>query len=152
MTGAGEGGAGTGAPYTLLAFLTTTCAPCQPLWERLASSPPGRGRGVALAVVTPSPALEDERAALHLTPPGVTLHMASETWFSYGVGQAGTFVLVRNRAGEAMPWEATGEVLGSAVVSDPAQLEDKVAAWLGRAAGRRDSVASGTVPPGGRLP
>jgi hypothetical protein len=88
--------------------------------------------GARVAVVTPSASLEDERLVRQLTPDGVEVHMSSETWFRYGVGQAGTFVLVRDHSGGARPWEAPGEVLGSATPEGPAQLAELVALWLGR--------------------
>ena len=123
-----------GSVDTLLAFLTTTCASCQPFWESLAEGRPGRELGIRLAIVLPSPSMEDERVARRLTPPGAYLHMGSETWFDYGVGQATTFVLVRSPAGGAPPWEQTGAVLGSATPADPAALDALVRDWLARAA------------------
>ena len=124
----------SGSVDTLLAFLTTTCASCQPFWESLAEAPPGRELGIPLAVVLPSRSMEDEQAARRLTPPGAHLHMGSETWFDYGVGRATTFVLVRSPAGGAPPWEQTGEVLGSATPADPGALNALVRDWLARAA------------------
>lgn len=88
--------------------------------------------GVGLAVVTPSASMEDERAVRRLAPPGLVVHMASEIWFRYGVGQAATFVLVRSAAGGEDRWEAAGEVLGSATPASPAQLSGLVEAWLAR--------------------
>jgi hypothetical protein len=125
--------AGSGPELTLLAFLTTTCAPCAPFWERLAASPPGRDRGIRLAVVTPSPSMEDESEARRLTPPGVVLHMASETWFAYGAGRAGTVALVRTLPGSPPAWEQVGEVIGSAVPDSPAEIDDLIASWARRA-------------------
>jgi hypothetical protein len=119
--------------YTLLAFLTTTCAPCGPFWEMLATAAPSRELGVRMVVVTPSSSMEDERTARRLTPPGVLLHMGSETWFSYGVAQAGTFVLVRSPAGASVPWAQPGEVLGSATPQGPSEVEALVRRWLGLA-------------------
>jgi hypothetical protein len=126
--------AGNESTPTLLAFLTTTCTPCRPFWEMMAAAPPGPELGATLVVVTPSRSMEDERAARRLTPPGVDLHMRSETWFSYGVAQAGTFVLVRSLAGSPA-WEQPGEVLGSATPESPAALEALVRRWLARVPG-----------------
>jgi len=123
--------------YTLLAFLTTSCASCRPGWETLAASPPDRQLGVQVVVVTPSRSMEDEPLARSLLPPGAGLHMGSETWFSYGIGKAGTFVLVRTRSGDAPPWERPGEVLGSASLESPsevANLAELVKGWLERPA------------------
>jgi hypothetical protein len=126
---------GNGTTLTLIAFLTTTCAPCGPFWEMLATGAPGRELGVQTVVVTPSSSMEDEREARRLTPPGVLLHMGSETWFNYGVAQAGTFVLVRSPAGAPVPWAGPGEVMGSATPHGPSEVEGLVRRWLGLAPG-----------------
>lgn len=115
---------------TLLAFLTTTCAPCRPFWEMLADPEARRALGMKVAVVTPSPSMEDSCRAAGLVPAGVGLHMGSETWFGYGVGQAGTFVLVRDAPDGRPPWEHFGEVLGEATPAGPAELSELVARWL----------------------
>jgi len=78
--------------------------------------------------------MEDERLLRRLVPDGVPLHMGSQAWFNYGVGQAGTFVLVLEADGGARPWEGAGEVLGSATPENPGQLPELVARWLGRVA------------------
>jgi hypothetical protein len=91
--------------------------------------------GVDLAVVTPSRSMEDERALSRLAPAGLTLHMASETWFDYGIGQAGTVLLVRDPPGGVAPWVQAGEVLGSATPASAAELLALVGAWLSRSPG-----------------
>jgi len=122
--------AGGGETVTLLVFLTTTCASCQPMWEMISAGRQGDALGVDLVVVTPSRALENEQEAHRRTPPGVHLHMGSDTWFAYGVGLAGTIVLVRHRDGEATPWEQPGEVLGSSSSAGPGSVETVVRRWL----------------------
>jgi hypothetical protein len=116
----------------LLAFLTTTCEPCRQFWEMLADPGARAVLDVGVAVVTPSPAMEDERLAGQLTPPGVDLHMGSETWFAYGVLQAGTFVLVRDAPGGEPPFARQGEVIGRATPAGPTELLDLLNRWLGR--------------------
>ena len=116
----------------LLAFLTTTCEPCRQFWEMLADPAARASLGVRVAVVAPSPSLEDEGLARRLVPPGVQLHMGSETWFAYGVLQAGTFVLVRAAPGESPPLAHRGEVIGSATPAGPAELMQMLDRWLGR--------------------
>lgn len=113
---------------TLLAFLTTTCEPCGAFWEMLALGVPALG--VPVVVVTPSRSMEDERLARRLTPPAARLHMGSETWFAYGVTQAGTFVLVRDRPDGQPVWESPGQVLGSGTPAGPAELSRLVEGWL----------------------
>lgn len=117
---------------TLLAFLTTTCAPCQQFWGMLADPDARAALGTKVVVVAPSPSMENRRRAQELTPPGVELHMGSETWFDYAVTQAGTFVLVHDAPDGRPPWEgpAGGVVIGSAEPASPAELLDLVARWL----------------------
>ena len=87
----------------------------------LAEVAPEQDLGAKLVVVTPSRSMEDEQLARQLTPPGAHLHMGSETWFAYGVGLAGTFVLVRSDPEDAPPWAQAGRVLGSAhLAGEPA--------------------------------
>lgn len=121
-----------GGRLTLLAFLTTTCASCQGWWQSLATAPPGRELGIQLAIVTPSPSMEDEGLARQLAPAAAHLHMGSETWFAYGVGQAGTFVLVRSAPGEPPAWLGAGEVLGAAHPEGPEAVQELLRRWLGR--------------------
>ena len=117
---------------TLLAFLTTKCAPCQQFWEMLADPEARAALGTKVAVVTPSPSMENRRRAQELAPAGVELHMGSETWFDYAVTQAGTFVLVRDAPDGRPAWEGPdgGAVIGSAEPASSAELLDLVARWL----------------------
>jgi hypothetical protein len=85
--------------------------------------------GTRLVVVTPSRSMEDERRAKRLVPPGVHLHMGSETWFAYGVGKAASFVLVRSPNDGPPPWQQAGHVLGAADVESPEQLLDRMRSW-----------------------
>lgn len=104
---------GTQDDLYVLAFVTTSCRQCAPVWATLdaaASKLP-----VPLVVVTPSRSMEDEPRARQLTPAGALLHMSSDTWFMYGVAQAGTVMLVR-QGPAAPPWDEPGDVLGTAVL------------------------------------
>jgi len=76
--------------------------------------------------------MEDEATARLLAPPSAKLHMASETWFSYGVGRAGTIMLVAAAAGGPPAWEGGGEVLGGATLDEPDDLDGLLRRWLGR--------------------
>lgn len=73
--------------------------------------------------------MEDERLARQLVPPGVHLHMGSETWFAYGVGKAASFALVRSPLSGPPPWEEVGQILGAANVEAPEELVRLVTAW-----------------------
>jgi hypothetical protein len=123
------GTAEAGTTETLLAFLTTTCAECQPFWEMLADAASRADLGAPVAVVTPSRSMEDERLARRLVPDGVHLHMGSETWFEYGIGRAASFALVRSPSDGLPPWEELGKILGAANVEAPEELVRLVRRW-----------------------
>jgi hypothetical protein len=95
----------------------------------MAAAPEDLAAAARLVVVTPSRSMDDELLARRMTPPGAYLHMGSETWFMYGVGQAGTSVLVRSRRDGPPPWSEAGQVLGSATLDDPAGLAGLVRSW-----------------------
>jgi hypothetical protein len=118
-----------GTTDTLLAFLTTSCAECGPFWGMLADDASRDALGSPVVVVTPSRAMENERLARQLVPAGAQLHMASETWFAYGVARAASFALVRTASGAPPPWVEIGKILGSANVGSPEELVRLVAAW-----------------------
>ncbi len=135
MADAAGGGAEAATTDTLLAFLTTSCAECQPFWEMMAGSASIDDLGAQLVVVTPSRSMENERLARRLVPEGVHLHMGSETWFEYGIGRAASFALVRSPRGGPPPWEEVGMVLGAANVDTPEDLVRLVKAWRPPAGG-----------------
>lgn len=121
--------------YYLLAFVTTSCRECAPVWEMLAAvaasgEAPGPAGYDTLVIVTPSRSMEHERRALQLAPPGVAVHMASEAWFAYGVTQAGTFMLVRGpSAAPPLVTEDPGSVLGAGVPADVSELRRLIGQW-----------------------
>jgi hypothetical protein len=135
MADAPGGAAEAGTTDTLLAFLTTSCAECQPFWEMMAGSATIDDLGAQLVVVTPSRSMENERLARSLVPEGVHLHMGSETWFEYGIGRAASFALVRSPSSGPPPWEEVGKVLGAANVEAPEELVRLVKAWRAAADG-----------------
>jgi len=119
---------------TLLAFLTTSCPPCRPFWDMLSDPAARASLEVAVTVVAPSSSTEDQERLRRLAGPGLRAHMSSQTWFAYGVLQAGTFVLVRHAAGER-PWQQPGEVLGVASPATPAELSEVLKRWLAQSSG-----------------
>jgi hypothetical protein len=122
-----------GAVDSLLVFLTTSCVTCQDHWAKLGAVALGTAGAAHLVVVTPSRSMEDEPLARSLTPAGAHLHMSSDTWFMYGVGQAGTSVLVRSPQDGPPPWAEAGQVLGSALPAELGELPELVHRWQGQA-------------------
>jgi hypothetical protein len=115
--------------HTLLAFLTTSCAPCFPFWKMLSAPSPETTFGVRVVVITPSSSMESERAVAQLTPAGTQVHMSSSTWFAFGVSKAPSFVLVQSLDEEGDPWDGHARVLGQASVDLPGELADLVRSW-----------------------
>ncbi|SRR5579875_119049 len=116
-------------PTVLLAFLTTSCAPCQAFWQMLADGAARAALGTEVVVVTPSASMENRRAVQRLTPPGLRAHMASGTWFAYGIARAPSFALVAAGPEGEVPLGPPGRVLGQASPQSPAELVALVRSW-----------------------
>jgi hypothetical protein len=74
-----------GRQATLLAFLSSGCVSCEPLWDGLARGEP-RLPGLARVVaVTKGPGAESPGRVRPLAPPGVPVVMSDAAWSDYGV-------------------------------------------------------------------
>jgi hypothetical protein len=110
---------GAGSPVTLLAFLTSGCAACAPLWADLGDA--GRLASVAdrLVVVTHGPARESPARVRELAAPGVEVVMASAAWADYAVPASPHFVLTDGAGGirgqgSALSWSQLMGMVGDA--------------------------------------
>jgi hypothetical protein len=101
---------GAGSPTTLLAFMTSGCASCAPLWAGLR----GAGAVGALAdrvvVVTHDTSRESPARVRRLAPEGVDVVMASSAWEDYAVPASPHFVLTDGAGGilgrgSALSWD-----------------------------------------------
>jgi len=130
LTGVTPTGSATSIPLAgsrgavLLAFLTTGCTSCRPLWRAL-------GRGVSLpdpnvriVAVTKGPEAESPAEVGDLAPPGVTVVMSSEAWDRLAVPVAPFFALVD---------AGTGSVLGEGAAGSWAQVGDLIRRAIGDA-------------------
>jgi hypothetical protein len=72
----------------VLVFLTSSCAPCQPLW----TGSPSHGA----VLVTPSPTTESRRRVEQLARPGQVVVMSSEAWQAYDIHRAPWLVVSDN--------------------------------------------------------
>ncbi len=116
---------------TLLAFLSTGCSSCLPLWESLQSEDPVTGLAdTRLVVVTKGPEAESPSRLQQLAPRDATVVQATAAWDSYGVPVTPYFVLVEG---------ATGDIVGEGSASTWAQ----VGSLILQATGDRDVGASG---------
>lgn len=99
----------------LVAFLTTGCASCRPLWSyRDVSLPDPETR---IVVVTKGPEEESPGAVANLAAPGVTVIMATKAWDDFSVPVAPFFTLVDARngtvigEGAAASWAQVGDLM-----------------------------------------
>lgn len=104
---------GSGAPHTLLAFLSSGCATCANFWHALQSERreplPGDARPV---VVTKDSAYESPSKLRDLAPADIPLVMSSVAWDDYSVPVAPYFVYVG----------ADGHVLGEGAANNWGQI------------------------------
>lgn len=116
---------------TLLAFLSTGCSSCLPLWESLRSENPVSDlTDTRLVVVTKGPEAESPSRLQQLAPPDTTVVQSSEAWDAYAVPVTPYYVLVDG---------ATGEVVGEGSASTWAQ----VGSLIVQAADDREIAAAG---------
>jgi hypothetical protein len=110
---------GAGSPRTLLAFLSSGCAACEPLWLGLGrgeSTPPG----ARLVVVTKGPERERLSRLIELAPPRAEVVMSTAAWTDYAIPATPHFVLVDGESGgilgrgSANTWEQIGALVRDA--------------------------------------
>ena len=111
----------------LLAFLTSGCSTCKPMWRAIGrideTEIPG---GAALVIVTKDRDEESVSRLRKLAPDGVRVVMSSAAWESYRVPGSPYFVYVDGRRvrgeGSADSWEAALSFLGDGI-EDALELE-----------------------------
>jgi hypothetical protein len=109
---------GPGARPTLLAFLSSGCAGCGPLWAGL-RYPIVLPRDARLVVVTKGPERERLSSLLKLAPAEVDLVMSTQAWEDFEIPATPHFVLVGSDdgilgRGSATSWEQIAGLLRDA--------------------------------------
>ncbi|MGO9974246.1 MAG: TlpA family protein disulfide reductase [Solirubrobacteraceae bacterium] len=89
---------GGGAPRTLLAFLSSGCGACGPLWSALRDGAPVP-RQARLVVVTKGPERESVTSLVELAPTQYELVMSTSAWEDLSVPSTPHFVLVDGDSG-----------------------------------------------------
>lgn len=111
---------GPGLPNTLLAFLSSGCASCQPLWSSLragATAP----KNTRILVVTKGVEAESVTRLQELASPDVEVIMSTEAWRAFSVPATPHFVLVNGQSreiagrGTATTWEQLLTLVNQAV-------------------------------------
>jgi hypothetical protein len=92
---------GAGSPRTLLAFLSSGCAACGPLWAGLHDDRPPP-LGARLIVVTKGPERESPGRLRALAPADREVVMSTAAWESFSVPATPHFVLVDGSVGEIL--------------------------------------------------
>lgn len=112
----------------LLAFLTTGCASCRPLWRALRRGVSLPDPNTRIVVATKGPEAESPAEIADLAPPGVAVVMSTEAWDQMAVPVAPFFALV----------DATsGSVLGEGAAGSWGQVGDLMRRALGDAGASR---------------
>jgi hypothetical protein len=109
---------GAGSPRTLLAFLSSGCAACGPLWEGL-HEPAPLPLDARLVVVTKGPERERLARLLELAPDRAEVVMSSDAWDAFVVPATPHFVLVAGDEGivgrgSATSWQQIATLLRDA--------------------------------------
>jgi hypothetical protein len=90
---------GPGSPVTLLAFLTSGCTSCAPLWAGLREAPELASLAERVVVVTHDSTRESPARVKRLAPTAAEVIMASGAWDDYGVPASPHFVLTDGSGG-----------------------------------------------------
>jgi hypothetical protein len=110
---------GPGSPVTLLAFLTSGCTSCVPLWAGLRDEPELASVAERVVVVTHDSTRESPARVKRLAPAAAEVIMASGAWEDYGVPASPHFVLTDGSGGilgrgSALSWSQLMTMVGDA--------------------------------------
>lgn len=90
---------GPGSPSTLLAFLSSGCGSCAPLWASLRSGEALVPPGTRLVIVTKGAESESVTRLEALAPAGHEVLMSTAAWRDYSIPASPHFVLAGGRSG-----------------------------------------------------
>ena len=143
---------GPGSPVTLLAFLTSGCASCAPLWAGLRDAPELASLAERVAVITYDPARESPTRLERLAPAAPEVIMSSAAWADYGVPGSPHFVLTDGAGGilgrgSALSWEQLETMVRDAR-ADARRAADPARTTVERAERSERALASSGIGPG----
>jgi hypothetical protein len=138
---------GAGSPPTLLAFLTSGCTSCAPLWAGLRESADLPSLAERVIVITHDATRESPARVSRLAPGAAEVVMSSTAWEDYGVPSSPHFVLTDGRGGirgrgSALSWSQLETMVGDAradadeAVAVPARTTEERAARSAQALAR----------------
>lgn len=108
----------SGRQATLLAFLSSGCTSCQPLWDGLRRGEPRLGDMARVVVVSRGPGAESPGRLRTLAPPGVAVVMSDAAWSDYAVAGSPYVVYVEGAQvageGSVQNWDQLRSLLARA--------------------------------------
>ena len=147
---------GPGSPVTLLAFLTSGCASCAPLWEGLRHAPALGSLAERVAVITHDAMRESPTRLERLAPPSgaprAEVVMSSAAWSDYAVPASPHFVLTDGAGGilgrgSALSWEQLETMVADAR-ADARRVGGPAHTTAERAERAERALASAGITPG----
>jgi hypothetical protein len=143
---------GPGSPVTLLAFLTSGCASCAPLWAGLHEAGDLASLAQRVAVVTHDPTRESPTRLERLAPAGTDVIMSSAAWADYAVPGSPHFVLTDGAGGilgrgSALTWSQLQTMVADAR-ADARRAADPARSTAERAQRSQGALASAGIGPG----
>jgi hypothetical protein len=143
---------GPGSPVTLIAFLTSGCTSCAPLWAGLHQARDLASLAQRVAVVTHDATRESPTRLERLAPPGTDVIMSSAAWTDYAVPGSPHFVLTDGAGGmlgrgSALSWSQLETMVADAR-ADARRAADPARTTAERAERSQNALASAGIGPG----
>jgi hypothetical protein len=141
---------GAGSPVTLLAFLTSGCTSCAPLWAGLHEAPDLASLAQRVVVITHDAMRESPTRLERLTSSaGPEVIMASAAWADYAVPGSPHFVLTDGAGGilgrgSALSWSALETMVADAR-ADARRAADPARSTADRAQRSQGALASAGI-------
>ena len=142
---------GPGSPVTLIAFLTSGCTSCAPLWAGLHEARDLATLAQRVTVVTHDPMRESPTRLERLAPAGTDVIMSSAAWADYAVPGSPHFVLTDGAGGilgrgSALSWSQLETMVADARAD--ARAADPARTTAERAERSEGALASAGIGPG----
>lgn len=143
---------GPGSPLTLIAFLTSGCTSCAPLWAGLHESRDLDSLAQRVTVITHDATRESPTRLERLAPSGTDVIMSSAAWADYAVPGSPHFVLTDGAGGilgrgSALSWSQLETMVADAR-ADARRAADPARTTAERAQRSHTALASAGVGPG----
>jgi hypothetical protein len=141
----------SGSSRTLVAFLSSGCAACEPLWSGL-RGPPALPADARLVVLTKSPDRERLARLRELAPADAEVVMSTQAWEDFAVPATPHFVLVGGSGeilgrGSATSWQQIVELLRDAE-DDSALYRARARSTEQRASRAEQALTTAGIGPG----